>query len=131
MSGVIKGTKVPFKSLLFNGILKKSLSREGSKGNLSEAKGSPKKIFTYIIMSSLEETLFGPLGKGYCLYFYIIEIIAFILLIVVALKYLVKIFKVRMNFLDHFSEMLDVARVAIQYLVVRLLYSMCSGALGR
>ena len=82
-------------------------------------------------MSSLEETLFGPLGKGYCLYFYIIEIIAFILLIVVALKYLVKIFKVRMSFWDHFSDILDVARVGIQYLVVRLLYSMCSSALGR
>jgi hypothetical protein len=81
-------------------------------------------------MSSLEQTLFGPLGKGYCLYFYVIEIVVFIFLILAALKYLVKIFKVRMGFWDHFSDILDVARVAIQYLVVRLLYSMCSGALS-
>jgi hypothetical protein len=82
-------------------------------------------------MSSLEQTLFGPLGKGYCLYFYIIEIFAFILLLVVVFKYLVKVFRMRMSGMDHFSEILDVVRVGIQYLVVRLLYSMCSGALGR
>lgn len=82
-------------------------------------------------MSSLEQALFGPLGKGYCLYFYIIEICAFILLLVVIFKYLVKAFKMRMSGMDHFSEILDVARVGIQYLVIRLLYSMCSGSLGK
>lgn len=80
-------------------------------------------------MSSLEQTLFGPLGKGYCLYFYMIEIFAFILFIVVIFKYLVKIFKMKMSSWDHFSDILDIARVGIQYLVVRLLYSMCSGSL--
>lgn len=82
-------------------------------------------------MSSLEQTLFGPLGKGYCLYFYIIEIVAFILFLVTILKYLVKAFKMKMNGMEHFSELLDVTRVGVQYLVVRLLYSMCSGALTK
>ena len=82
-------------------------------------------------MSSIEQTLFGPLGKGYCLYFYIIEIFAFILFVVVIFAYLVKAFKMKMTGWDHFSSILDIARVGIQYLVVRLLYSMCSGALGR
>lgn len=82
-------------------------------------------------MSSLEETLFGPLGKGYCLYFYIIEIFVFILLLVNILKYLAKAFKMKLSFWDHFSEILDVLKVGLQYFVVRLLYSMCSGSLAR
>ena len=82
-------------------------------------------------MSSLQETLFGPLGKGYCLYFYIIEIFVFIVLLVNILKYLAKAFKTKMNGWDHLSEVLDILKVGLQYFVVRLLYSMCSGSLGR
>jgi hypothetical protein len=31
---------------------------------------------------------------------------------------------------DHFSEILDCFKAGVQYFVVRLLYSMCSGSLG-
>lgn len=82
-------------------------------------------------MSSLEQTLFGPLGKGYCLYFYVIEIVVFILFLISIFKYLVKAFKMKMSGMEHFSDILDVLRVGIQYLVVRLLYSMCSGSLTK
>ena len=81
-------------------------------------------------MSSIDQTLFGPLGKQYCLYFYVIEIALFILFLVSIVKYLAKAFKVKMSGWDHFSEVLECVRVGLQYFVVRLLYSICSGSLG-
>jgi hypothetical protein len=81
-------------------------------------------------MGSIDQTLFGPLGKQYCLYFYIIQVILFILFLVIVVKYLAKALKMKLSGWDHLAELLDCFKAGVQYFVVRLLYSMCSGSLG-
>lgn len=82
-------------------------------------------------MSSIAQTLFGPLGKEYCLYFYVIEIIIFIFVLISIFKYLARAIKMRMTGWDHFAEIMDILKIGIQYFVIRLLYSMCSTSLNR
>ena len=78
-------------------------------------------------MDNLMNTLFGPLGKEYCIYFYYLSVFGLILLTILVLSTLMVGLSTRKG-LDFYMQMLT---VAIGYLIFyfqnRLLHSMCVG----
>jgi hypothetical protein len=79
-------------------------------------------------MDSAMQTLFGPLPKKYCLYFYILAIIGFISFAVVILGTIVSGLSKRLG-LMHYISGLSVALVyGLFYFQSRLLHSMCAGS---
>ena len=78
-------------------------------------------------MDNLADTLFGPLGKDYCIYFYYLSVIGFILLTLLVLSTLATGITKRKG-IEFYLQMLS---VAIGYLIFyfqnRLLHSMCVG----
>lgn len=81
-------------------------------------------------MSSLHDTLFAPLGEEYCMFFYYLSVISFVLFAIVVLSsmYLLLTQKKDMQ-----STIATIMTGSFAYLLVyfqnRLLYSMCSAAL--
>ena len=77
--------------------------------------------------NNLMDTLFGPLGRDYCLYFYYLSIIGIILLtMLVASTLMVGITK--RKGLDFYMQMISIAiGYFIFYFQNRLLHSMCVG----
>jgi hypothetical protein len=78
-------------------------------------------------MDNLAETLFGPLGKDYCIYFYYLSMIGMFLLAILVASTLFIGISQRKNF-GFYLQMLSVALgYAIFYFQNRLLHSMCVG----
>lgn len=78
-------------------------------------------------MDNLMDTLFGPLGKEYCIYFYYLSIMGmFFLTLLLASTLITGILK-RKGF-DFYLQLLSVAiGYFIFYFQNRILYSMCVG----
>lgn len=79
-------------------------------------------------MSSLNDTLYGPLGKEYCIYFYILSVFGFISLIFIVLTSLVIGIYKKKGF-DFYLQAFTLAIVyGMLYLQNRLLFNMCESA---
>jgi hypothetical protein len=78
-------------------------------------------------MDNLLESFFGPLNKDYCLYFYILSVVGFILLtMMLATTLMVGITK--RKGIDFYLQMFSIALgYGVFYFQNRLLYSMCVG----
>ena len=81
-------------------------------------------------MSAFMETVYGPLSKEYCIYYYILSIIGFILLIVVIISTLVIGITKQKSSIFYMQMFLFCIPYGLMYFTNRLLYSMCSGSLG-
>lgn len=79
---------------------------------------------------SFMETVYGPLSKEYCIYFYILSIIGFVLLIIVILSTLLIGITKKKDSKFYMEMFMLCIPYALIYFTNRLLYSMCSGALG-
>lgn len=78
-------------------------------------------------MDNLADSLFGPLSKEYCVYFYYLSIIGLILLVVLIASTLIIGLSQRKK-IGFYMKMLSVALgYAIFYFQNRLLHSMCIG----
>ena len=81
-------------------------------------------------MSTFMETIYGPLSKEYCNYFYILSVIGFVLLIIVILSALVIGITKKKNSRFYMEMFMLCIPYALMYFTNRILYSMCSGSLG-
>jgi len=74
------------------------------------------------------QSLFGPLGKKYCIWFYILSVIPFIAIILLVVRALYVAFGKRGGNMETLMNILPVVLIyLIAYFQNRLLYSMCSG----
>jgi hypothetical protein len=80
-------------------------------------------------MASVEQILFGPVGKQYCFVFYALEIWFFIILALNILFYLYKSFTQKLPAAVHFASVSALIMGFGIYFVWRIMYSICSGAL--
>jgi hypothetical protein len=81
-------------------------------------------------MPNVVDNLFGPLSKDYCIYFYILSIVGFVLL---ALFLIPAIFMgiAKRKGIDYYFTILGVSfGYAIFYFQNRLLHSMCMGTMN-
>jgi hypothetical protein len=75
------------------------------------------------------DTLFGPLSKQYCVYFYFLSIFGFILLAVFIISSIFVGLSKRKG-LDYYMQVVGIALgYAIFYFQNRLLHSMCVGTM--
>ncbi len=79
-------------------------------------------------MDDIQQKFFGPLGKQYCLYFYILSVIGLIFVFIVLGGALVMGITKRKGFEFYLSAILGSLGYAIFYFQNRLLYSMCIGS---
>jgi len=78
-------------------------------------------------MADIMNTLFGPLDRKYCAYFYLLSIIGFVLLAILVLSSLM-VGLSKGKGLDFYMQMFSVALgYAIFYFQNRLLHTMCAG----
>ena len=73
------------------------------------------------------ETLFGPLTKEYCEYFYILEVIFFIITAIMTFIVLKSLVSKKPMALDKAITL--IANPLLIYFINRLYYSMCVGSL--
>jgi len=76
-------------------------------------------------MDKLIDTLFGPIDNKYCLYFYILSVIAFTFSILALLLALYYIFIKQKNLEVYFPLIIASIIYALSYLQSRLLSNMC------
>uniref|UniRef100_A0A6C0K248 Uncharacterized protein n=1 Tax=viral metagenome TaxID=1070528 RepID=A0A6C0K248_9ZZZZ len=76
-------------------------------------------------MDSIQQTFFSPLGKQYCLYFYILSVIGLIFVAVVVFSALVIGLSKRKGLEFYFAALMGSLGYAVFYFQNRLLYSMC------
>lgn len=77
-------------------------------------------------MNSLENYLFGPLDKSYCLLFYIFTILMFFVFIVGLFGFVFKMSKgKKMSSTELFLVIYSLITTFVAYLTYRLLHSMC------
>ena len=75
---------------------------------------------------SLENYLFGPLDKSYCLLFYVFSVIMFILFVLAILGLVMNFVKgKRMSMVEFGLVAYSLLATFLSYLSYRLLYSMC------
>lgn len=75
---------------------------------------------------SLENYLFGPLDKSYCLLFYVFSVIMFILFVLAILGLVMNFVKgKRMSMVELSLVAYSLLATFLSYLSYRLLYSMC------
>ena len=81
-------------------------------------------------MADIMETLFGPLDRKYCDYFWLLSVLGFILLFVLLVSsLLVGISKHKGS--DFYFQTISIALgYAIFYFQNRLLHSMCTGSMN-
>jgi hypothetical protein len=78
-------------------------------------------------MADIMNTLFGPLDRKYCAYFYLLSIIGFVLLAILVLSSLM-VGLSKGKGLEFYMQMFSVALgYAIFYFQNRLLHTMCAG----
>ena len=81
-------------------------------------------------MDDTMNTLFGPLDRKYCDYFYILSILGFVLLVVLLISSLLVGITKRKG-VDFYMQSISIALgYAIFYFQNRLLYSMCAGTMN-
>ena len=80
-------------------------------------------------MDNFLQTIFGPLSKDYCVYFYVLSMIGFFLLVLQAITTLIVGISQRKGF-EFYLYMLIVGIVypGIMYFQNRILHSMCVGS---
>lgn len=79
-------------------------------------------------MDNFLQTIFGPLGKDYCLYFYFLSMLGFFLLAMLVITSLMVGISQRKG-MDFYYQMLTVGfAYGILYFQNRLLHSMCVGS---
>ena len=81
-------------------------------------------------MSGINDTLFGPLSKQYCLYFYLLSVFGFIFLAIAVIGMLFNMFSKKMDSKVVGGFLMAALGYGIFYFQSRLLYSMCSHAEG-
>jgi len=74
---------------------------------------------------SLQDTLFGPLGKDYCLIFLFFSFLALISLIITVVGGLALLLSKRGKLEWYVGIFYGIFMSALNYLVLRLLYNMC------
>ena len=78
-------------------------------------------------MDNLADTLFGPLGKDYCIYFYYLSVIGIVLLTMLIIS-TITVGITKRKGVEFYLQMLSVAvGYLIFYFQNRLLHSMCVG----
>jgi len=81
-------------------------------------------------MDDTMNTLFGPLDRKYCDYFYLLSIMGFVLLVVLLVSSLLVGITKRKG-VDFYMQSISIALgYAIFYFQNRLLYSMCAGTMN-
>lgn len=75
-------------------------------------------------MHKINEVLFSPLSKEYCLYFYLMTVILFVILLLAMIATLVTIVKSKKN-TNYLLLASNIFTLALVYFQNRLLYSMC------
>ena len=76
-------------------------------------------------MDSIQQTFFSPLGKQYCLYFYILSVIGLIFVAVVLFSAVIIGVSKRKGLDFYFAALMGSLGYAVFYFQNRLLYSMC------
>ena len=74
------------------------------------------------MINNLDKQLFSPLSKDYCMYFYILTVIAFVLL---AMSVCTFVYYVIEGKADIFTGVVSLIGPFLLYFNNRLLYSMC------
>jgi hypothetical protein len=77
-------------------------------------------------MSSLNDTLFGPLGTQFCLYFYILSAVAFIFMLMSILGFIIHLFSKKVDMKVIMGVVMVAGTYGIVYMQNRLLYNMCN-----
>jgi hypothetical protein len=82
-------------------------------------------------MSNIMNTLFGPLGKVNCLYFYFLSILFFVIFIIILLNRVYKIIKQykKLNSDFYITSIIILVYTLIPYYINRLMYSVCVNSL--
>ena len=81
-------------------------------------------------MDDTMNTLFGPLDRKYCDYFYLLSIMGFVLLVVLLVSSILVGITKRKG-VDFYMQSISIALgYAIFYFQNRLLHSMCSGSMN-
>ena len=81
-------------------------------------------------MDDTMNTLFGPLDRKYCDYFYLLSIMGFVLLVVLLVSSILVGITKRKG-VDFYMQSISIALgYAIFYFQNRLLYSMCAGTMN-
>jgi hypothetical protein len=76
-------------------------------------------------MDNLQQLLFGPLGKQYCLYFYILSVIGLVFVVIILVSAFVLGISKRKGLDFYMSAVIGTLGYAIFYFQNRLLYTMC------
>ena len=76
-----------------------------------------------IQINGISDVIFSPLSKDYCLYFYIMTIISFVILILSVIMVISKY--IATNGKSGMSGILGVIPILLSYFHSRLLYSIC------
>jgi hypothetical protein len=76
-------------------------------------------------MDDIQQKLFSPLGKQYCLYFYILSVIGLVFVAVVLFSAVVIGVSKKKGLEFYFAAIMGSLGYAIFYFQNRLLYSMC------
>ena len=79
--------------------------------------------------TSFSNQVFGTLPKQYCLYFYILCIIAFIIVVFSILSFLFLFTQKNIHFTTYVTTISLTISYLLIYLTYRLLYSMCISSL--
>lgn len=80
-------------------------------------------------MPGVLDNLFGPLGKDYCIYFYVLSVFGFVLLALFLIPGIYAGIMKRKGF-DYYLQVFGLsATYIIFYFQNRLLYSMCEGSM--
>ena len=78
-------------------------------------------------VASFNQAFFSPYNKEYCLYFYVIMVVAFIYLAIALFEGIRLLLEGEVTLLQ--APMIVIGPF-LQYFIARLLYSMCEGALN-
>lgn len=81
--------------------------------------------------SSTLDYIYGPISKKYCLYFYILSVIGFILLLVVLLATIYQGFTKKQPMTFYLNMTMLAILYGMFYLQNRLLYNMCTGGMKK
>jgi len=81
---------------------------------------------------SLNDFLFGPLDSEFCLYFYLLSVISYVLMVVVVLTlcYSIAMGSKKMDSKMIYTSLLGAAVYGVMYFQNRLLHSMCMKSEG-
>jgi hypothetical protein len=81
-------------------------------------------------MGDLMNTLFSPLGKEWCLYYFFILVFVFIVSLIAVFSSLMEVINLKKKtFSSIIVTLLPIVTYAILYFQSRLIYSICLGSL--